>query len=116
VTVSEGLAAFKAAGFELMHHEDLAARPDATPWYYPLAGELRYIGSVGDIFTIARMTWWGRGLVHKFVGFGEKIGVMPKGTQKTADSLAVAADNLVKGGKEHLFTPMYLMIGRKPLN
>jgi sterol 24-C-methyltransferase len=115
VKVSEGLAAIKAAGFELTHHEDLADRPDATPWYYPLAGDFKYIGSVGDIFTIARMTWWGRGLVHRFVGVGERLGVMPKGTQKTADSLAVAADCLVKGGKERLFTPMYLMVGNKPI-
>jgi sterol 24-C-methyltransferase len=116
VTVSEGLAAIKAAGFEVMHHEDLADKPDATPWYYPLAGDFKYMGSVGDVFVIARMTWWGRGLVHKFVGLGETIGVMPQGTQKTANSLAVAADSLVKGGKEKLFTPMYLMVARKPLN
>ena len=114
VKVSEGLAAIKAAGFELEHHEDLADRPDPTPWYYPLAGEFKHMGSVGDLFTIARMTWWGRGLIHKFIGLGEKVGVMPQGTQKTADSLAVAANCLVAGGKEKLFTPMYLMVARKP--
>jgi sterol 24-C-methyltransferase len=116
VKVSEGLAAIKAAGFELEHHEDLAERPDVTPWYYPLAGEWKHLGSLGDIFTIARMTWWGRGLIHKFIGLGETIRVMPRGTQKTADSLALAADCLVAGGKQKLFTPMYLMVGRKPLN
>ncbi|KIY02672.1 uncharacterized protein Z520_01137 [Fonsecaea multimorphosa CBS 102226] len=114
VTVSEGLAAIKAAGFELEHHEDLAERPDAIPWYYPLAGEFKYMGSIGDIFTIGRMTWWGRGLIHKFIGVGETLRVMPRGTQKTADSLALAADCLVAGGKQKLFTPMYLMIARKP--
>ena len=116
VKVSEGLEAIRGAGFELEHHEDLAERPDSTPWYYPLAGDWRYIGGFGDIFTIARLTWWGRGLVHKFVGLGEMLRVMPRGTQKTADSLAVAADCLVAGGKQKLFTPMYLMIARKPAN
>ena len=116
VKVSEGLEAIRGAGFELEHHEDLAERPDSTPWYYPLAGDWRYIGGFADIFTIARMTWWGRGLVHKFVGLGEMLRVMPRGTQKTADSLAVAADCLVAGGKQKLFTPMYLMIARKPAN
>jgi len=116
VRVSEGLAAIKAAGFELEHHEDLAERPDVTPWYYPLAGEFKYCSSLGDLFTIGRMTWWGRGLVHKFVGLGETLRLMPQGTQKTADSLAVAADCLVEGGKQKLFTPMYLMVARKPLN
>jgi sterol 24-C-methyltransferase len=53
-------------------------------------------------------------LTHKFVGVLEKIGVAPHGTQKTADSLALAADCLVAGAKEDLFTPMYLMVARKP--
>ncbi|EXJ89703.1 sterol 24-C-methyltransferase [Capronia epimyces CBS 606.96] len=114
VKVSEGLAAIKAAGFELEYHEDLAERPDAVPWYYPLAGDFRYLGTLGDLFTISRMTWWGRGLIHKLVGVGEKLRVIPPGTQKTADSLALAADSLVAGGKQKLFTPMYLIIARKP--
>lgn len=116
VKVSECLAAIKAAGFILEHNEDLADRPDRTPWYYPLAGDFRHMGSIGDVFTIGRMTWWGRSLVHRFVGLGETIGLIPKGTQKTADSLALAADCLVAGGKEKLFTPMYLCICRKPAN
>ena len=44
VKVSEGLRAIKAAGFELEFHEDLAKRPDATPWYYPLAGPVHAHG------------------------------------------------------------------------
>lgn len=116
VKVSEGLAAIRAAGFELEHHEDLAERPDATPWYYPLAGDFRHLSSVGDLFTITRMTWWGRALIHRFIGVGEMLRLMPQGTQKTADSLAVAADCLVEGGKQKLFTPMYMIIARKPVN
>ncbi|KAL2215200.1 putative sterol 24-c-methyltransferase [Thermoascus aurantiacus ATCC 26904] len=114
VTVSEGLAAFKAAGFELLHHEDLAERPDEIPWYYPLAGSFKHMSSFRDVLTIARMTWWGRGIVHRFVGAMETIGLLPAGSQKTADSLARAADCLVAGGEKKLFTPMYLMVGRKP--
>lgn len=115
VKISEGLEAIKAAGFDLEYNEDLADRPDSTPWYYPLAGDFKHCGSIGDIFTIARMTWWGRGLVHKFIGVGEILRVMPRGTQKTADSLAVAANCLVAGGQQKLFTPMYLMVARKPM-
>lgn len=112
--VEVALKAMKAAGFELEMHEDLADRPDPFPWYWPLAGELRYMSSIWDFPTIVRMTKIGRGTVHRFVGALETIGLAPKGTQKTADSLAVAADSLVAGGKEKLFTPMYLMVGRKP--
>jgi sterol 24-C-methyltransferase len=114
--VEVALKAMKAAGFELEHTEDLADREDEdyAPWYWPLSGQLKYITSLGDIPTILRMTKLGRGFVHKFVGALETIGLAPKGTQKTADSLALAADCLVAGGKEKLFTPMYLMVGRKP--
>ena len=111
----EGVRAIKAAGFELEFHEDLAQRPDEIPWYYPLAGELKLCRSIGDLFTVFRMTKLGRGVMHKIIGGLEIIGVAPKGTQKTADTLAVAADALVAGGREKLFTPMYMMIARKPL-
>ncbi|CCX05212.1 S-adenosyl-L-methionine-dependent methyltransferase [Pyronema domesticum] len=116
VKISEGLRAIKAAGFELEYHEDLAQRPDVIPWYYPLAGDLKHVRSLSDLFTVFRMTKLGRSAVHKFVGGLEMLGVAPKGTQKTADTLAVAADCLVAGAKENLFTPMYMMIARKPLN
>lgn len=114
VRVSEGLSAMQNAGLELLHHEDLADRDDKVPWYYPLAGSFKHMTSLWDVFTIARMTWWGRGLAHRFVGTFETVGLFPKGSQKTADSLAWAADCLVAGGKKKLFTPMYLMVGRKP--
>lgn len=114
VKISDGIAAIKAAGFEVLHHEDLAQRPDAIPWYYPLAGDFSMMGSIWDFPTIARMTKLGRGATHKFVGFLESLGLAPVGTQKTANSLAVAADSLVAGAKEGLFTPMYMMIAKKP--
>ena len=116
VKISEGLRAIKAAGFELELHEDLADRPDKVPWYYPLSGDFKLMPSWWDFFNIARLTWWGRGAVHQFVGGLETLRVIPRGTQKTADSLAVAADALVAGGRDKLFTPMYLMIARKPLD
>ena len=114
VRVSEGLRAIKAAGFELEMNEDLADREDARPWYYPLDGDLSMASSVGDVLTIARMTKIGRFVAHNAVSGLEKLGVAPKGTRRTADSLGHAADCLVAGGKEKLFTPMYLMIARKP--
>lgn len=106
--------AMKAAGFEMLIAEDLADRPDEIPWYYPLAGSWKHMTSLWDVLTIARMTWWGRGAVHRFLGGMEKFGIFPKGSQKTADSLAYAADCLVKGGELKLFTPMFLMVGQKP--
>ena len=114
--VEEALAAVKAAGFELLLNEDLAERPDPYPWYWPLAGELRYLQTPFDLFTIVRMTRWGRTIMHNLAGALEFLRIAPAGTKKTADSLALAADCLVAGGREHLFTPMYLMVARKPEN
>ncbi|KAG9620219.1 putative ABC transporter, partial [Aureobasidium melanogenum] len=39
----------------------------------------------------------------------------PSGTAETARELSAAADALVAGGKEGLFTPMYLIVGKKPI-
>lgn len=114
VKISEALQAIKAAGFELEVSEDLAEIDDPRPWYYPLDGDLRMAASLGDVLTIARMTKWGRFIAHNTIGCFETAGIIPRGTKKTADSLAVAADCVVAGGKEKLFTPMYLMIARKP--
>ncbi|KAF2500221.1 hypothetical protein BU16DRAFT_614008 [Lophium mytilinum] len=114
--ISVAIDAIKAAGFEMEMHEDLADRDDPMPWYWPIAGDLKYMSSLMDFPTVVRMTKIGRSIVHKFVGGLEMIGIAPRGTQKTADSLAVAADCLVAGGKEKLFTPMYLMVARKPLD
>lgn len=100
--IEVALAAIKAAGFELEMNEDLADRPDVLPWYWPLAGNLRMMASVWDIFTIARMTKIGRFTAHQFVGLLERFGLAPNGTQKTADSLALAADALVLGGSQKL--------------
>lgn len=81
-----------------------------------VAGELKHIRSVGDFLTVLRMTKVGRGAVHKLIGGLETVGIAPAGTQKTAHALALAADSLVAGAKENLFTPMYMMVARKPLN
>ena len=115
VKASEAIRAIQAAGFQLEHHEDLADRPDAAPWYWPLTGDFRYLGSIWDSFRILRLTRIGRGAVHRLVGAMETLRLAPGGAQKTADALAITADALVAGGREKLFTPMLLMIARKPL-
>ena len=88
--IEVAVAAMKTAGFELEVNEDLADRPDELPWYWPISGQLKYMQSIWDFPTLVRMTHIGRGAAHRFVGALETIGLAPKGTQKTADSLAVA--------------------------
>lgn len=84
--------------------------------YWPLNSELKYMSSIRDCPTLIRMTKIGCGIVHKFVGGTEKVGLAPWGAQKTAASLVVVAGCLVAGDKEKILTPMYLMVDTKPLN
>jgi sterol 24-C-methyltransferase len=115
VKASDALAAMKVAGFKLLEHEDLADRPVSSPWYWPLdAGSWRHAQTIGDLFFSFRMTRLGRLLTHGFLGFMETIGLAPPGVTKVSSSLCTAADALVLGGKEKLFTPMLLMVGQKP--
>jgi sterol 24-C-methyltransferase len=114
VKVEEGHRAIKMAGFELQHAEDMSLRPDLIPWYYPIAGDFKYMGSLWDFFTVLRMTKPVRGMVQRLLSVLEVVRLAPGGSAKTAASLARAADSLVAGAKEGLFTPMYLMIAKKP--
>jgi len=114
--ISVGLKAMRDSGFELLHNEDLADRDDPMPWYWPIAGEMKYLQTYMDLFTVVRMTHWGRRVAHNVVGALEFLRIFPAGTKKTADSLSTGAEGLVNGAKLKLFTPMYLMVGRKPAN
>lgn len=113
-TVSQGLAAMKSAGFEILHHEDLAHRPCTAPWYYPLDITLWNARRYGDLASYALMSKWGR-IASQYLTMGlEAVRIFPKGTTAVGNSLDLAGDSLVDAGKLDIFTPMYLMLGRKP--
>ncbi|KAL7961012.1 delta(24)-sterol C-methyltransferase [Trichoderma compactum] len=115
--VEDGLAAIQAAGFTLETHYDLAEDDgndtSVAPWYWPLGTDLRYAQTLLDVLTVLRMNRFGREVSHAFISLLELLQIAPAGTRKTAQSLGKAADALVEGGKKKLFTPMYLMVGRK---
>lgn len=114
-SISHGVSAMTDAGFELLAHEDMAATDDGpAPWYWPLDSNLSYAQTLGDLATVMRMNKYGRLVMHNLIGAMELVRFAPAGTRKTAESLGKAADALVEGGKRKLFTPMYLMVGRKP--
>ncbi|KAI5122087.1 hypothetical protein M0805_002209 [Coniferiporia weirii] len=101
-------------GFQIEHEEDLADRPDPIPWYYPLEGDIRKAQTAWDYFTVWRMSWSGKLVTHNAVRILELFGFVPKGTHDVGETLKIAGDALVKGGQTKLFTPMYLVISRKP--
>ncbi|EQB43648.1 hypothetical protein CGLO_17679 [Colletotrichum gloeosporioides Cg-14] len=114
VKASEALHAFEAAGLEILENEDMADRPDPSPWYWPLdTGSWRHAQTMGDLLYTFRMTGLGRIATHGFLSVMETLRFAPPGMTKTSDSLIRAADALVIGGREKIFSPMYLMVGRK---
>lgn len=117
VKAEDAVNAIQEAGFKLLECEDLAERPDPNPWYWPLdASSWRRVQTYGDLFYTFRMTKLGRNVTHYFFGLMEMVGLAAPGVMKMSDSLCTAADALVLGGKEKIFTPMFLMVGLKPSN
>ena len=108
------LDAMRKAGFVIEHEEDLAEREDKKPWYAPLAGDLSGAQSLMDFLGYVRISKIGRFGIGYLLGALETLRLAPVGTAETAKELSDGGDALVAGGKEKLFTPMYLMIARKP--
>ncbi|KAJ2774711.1 Delta(24)-sterol C-methyltransferase [Coemansia nantahalensis] len=109
------LQAARDAGFEGVTAQDLAhdtAVGNETPWYKDL--DVGFV-SFGGLQAFARSRV-GRVFTSNAVKILEKVGIAPAGTVKVQDFLVDAADGLVDGGKLEIFTPMYLIVGRKPLN
>jgi sterol 24-C-methyltransferase len=130
--LSKAREALKKVGFRIEHEEDLAERPDAVPWYYPLEGDIFKAQTTWDYLTVWRMSWSGKFITHNVLRVLEFLRIVPKGTWEVGESLRVASDALVKAGQRkvsrllrslniflteyitQLFTPMYLVIARKP--
>lgn len=98
--ISKSRDALKTVGFQIEHEEDLAARPDPIPWYYPLEGDIRKAQTFWDYFTVWRMSWSGKLVSHTAIRIMELIGIMPKGTWAVTEQLKVAADALVRTGQK----------------
>ena len=114
VKKSVAVKAFEDVGFEIIHDEDLADKGDEVPWYYPLAGEFKYVRSLTDLIKVTIITHPVRFIAHGLLGVLSFLKLAPPDARKTADALGIAADALVAGGREKLFTPMQLYVARKP--
>eukprot|EP01135_Chromosphaera_perkinsii_P005857 Nk52_evm6s369 gene=Nk52_evmTU6s369 len=109
VTKEVCFKALQDVGFEIVEYEDLAQKPEHTiKWYQPLAGGMSLDGF--------RHTWLGRKVTHFFVSSIETIGLAPTGSTKVSSMLMNAADALVAGGQQEIFTPCFFYKVRKPLN
>ncbi|THH00982.1 hypothetical protein EW026_g1641 [Hermanssonia centrifuga] len=113
--IGQALQALKNVGFEILHEEDLAERPDEVAWYYPLEGDVFKAQTLWDVFTCWRTSSSGKFVSHHGLRALEFLGIVPKGTWDVCETLKIAGDALVQTGQQKLFTPMYLVISKKPL-
>jgi len=98
--------ALKAAGFEVLEAYDLAPTGD-LPWYYALSPSFSIFGFLH--------TGVGRWLTGRLVRAMEYSRIAPPGSVKVHNMLESAATDLVAGGVQQIFSPMFFILARKPL-
>ncbi|MBA0637314.1 hypothetical protein Godav_025014 [Gossypium davidsonii] len=88
--------AAKKVGFEIVKEKDLA-KPPSLPWWTRL--------------KMGRIAYWRN---HILVIVLAAIGIAPKGTVDVHDMLFKTADYLTRGGDSGIFSPMHMILLRKP--
>ncbi|KAF5739318.1 24-methylenesterol C-methyltransferase 2 [Tripterygium wilfordii] len=86
----------RKVGFELVKEKDLA-KPPANPWWSRL--------------KMGRIAYWRN---HILVSILSAIGIAPKGTVDVHEMLFHTADYLTRGGETGIFSPMHMVLLRKP--
>jgi sterol 24-C-methyltransferase len=99
------------AGFELIEAADLVQTMKATnsvPWYSTFLGGLK--------LSQLKHSQFGRWCTQALVDVMETCKLAPSGTSSTHKMLIEAAEGLTAGGELEIFTPMYFVLARKPLD
>ncbi|XP_078448238.1 sterol methyltransferase 3 [Wolffia australiana] len=86
----------RRVGFEVVREEDLARAP-AGPWWARL--------------KMGRLAYWRNHLVIKALSL---LGIAPKGVADVHEMLYSTAGHLSRGGETGIFTPMHMILCRKP--
>jgi len=100
------VAALKEAGFEVLEAFDLAPKSE-IPWYSALAPNFSVTGFLH--------TSVGRWLTGRLVRVLEFAKLAPTGTTSVHNMLENAATDLVASGRKEIFSPMFFVLARKPL-
>lgn len=86
----------RRVGFEVVREKDLAL-PPAGPWWTRL--------------KMGRIAYWRN---HILVSVLAALRIAPKGTVDVHEMLLKTADYLTRGGETRIFTPMHMVLCRKP--
>jgi sterol 24-C-methyltransferase len=112
VHTSVCLQAMKDAGFEILEERDLVndpIGPRGKVWHLPL------LPSWNPLTQRFQFNWLGFRMTNLALQFLELFYLAPAGTYKTQQMLQTGGFGLGEGGNSKIFTPMYLMVGRVPL-
>ena len=83
--------------------DELRAGAD-VPWYAPLAGGYR-------AYATSPM---GAAVTHAFLQVAETLRMVPAGTVQTHSVLRRASAGLVAGAQKQIFTPLLMLVCKKP--
>ncbi|NMR96167.1 hypothetical protein HKB01_02595, partial [Vibrio parahaemolyticus] len=86
----------RKVGFAVVKERDLA-KPPALPWWSRL--------------KMGRIAYWRN---HIVVTVLAALGIAPKGTVDVHEMLFKTADYLTSGGYSGIFSPMHMILCRKP--
>jgi sterol 24-C-methyltransferase len=108
---TEVVEAMKQAGFVDVTFQDLApvTAENPVPWYQPFVQGFSFT----SMQAIAQ-SWLGRRVCYLVISALEKVTLLPKGSVSSYEVLLEAAEGLAGGGKTEIFTPCFLISGRKP--
>lgn len=95
-TYADIAEAAKKVGFEVVKERDLA-QPPSHPWWTRL--------------KMGRIAYWRN---HIVVTVLSALGIAPKGTVDVHEMLFKTADFLTRGGDTGIFSPMHMILCRKP--
>ncbi|ELU07827.1 hypothetical protein CAPTEDRAFT_193200 [Capitella teleta] len=105
-TAAEIVSTLRRVGFEVQEAEDWALKSQ-IPWWSELS-------STNWSLTNFKSTPAGRWMTHLALVGMEMVGLATKGSVKTHHMLCKGADACALGGKEGIFSPMLLLVARKP--
>lgn len=127
------LTALKKAGFEILEERD-CVNDEYGGWQDPVTGEykcdrqgrrynrggkpwmLPLMPSWNPFTQRFQFNWFGLRLTKYSLKVMEFLRLAPAGTSRTQILLQSGGMGLARGGELGIFTPMYLMVGRVPLD